>query len=78
MTLSLRGPGDITGTQQSGLVNFKLADLATDHKILKTARIIAHQLIDDDPELSKPQNQGIKKFLRKKKKIGGFSWSEIS
>jgi ATP-dependent DNA helicase RecG len=75
--LKLRGPGDITGTQQSGLVNFKLADLATDHKILKTARIIAHQLIDDDPELSKPQNQGIKKFLRKKK-IGGFSWSEIS
>lgn len=50
--LNLRGPGDLMGTQQSGLINFKIADLAKDGKILRMAREFATQVLQDDPGLN--------------------------
>jgi ATP-dependent DNA helicase RecG len=55
--LKLRGPGDIAGTMQSGVVDFKIADLAKDGKILDQARQIAMEVIDKDPSLVLPENQ---------------------
>ncbi len=54
--LKLRGPGDIMGTQQSGILNLKIADIVKDNQILKTARYYALQLLKDDPSLEKPTN----------------------
>ncbi|MDB4292460.1 ATP-dependent DNA helicase RecG [Maribacter sp.] len=51
--LRLRGPGDIMGTQQSGVLNLKIADIIKDNDILKTARYYAIQLLKDDPTLEK-------------------------
>jgi ATP-dependent DNA helicase RecG len=54
--LKLRGPGDIMGTQQSGILNLKIADIVKDNDILKTARFYALRLLKDDPSLEKPEN----------------------
>lgn len=54
--LKLRGPGDIMGTQQSGVLNLKIADIVKDNAILKTARHHAIQLFKQDPALEKPEN----------------------
>ncbi|WP_396634696.1 ATP-dependent DNA helicase RecG [Maribacter sp. R86514] len=54
--LKLRGPGDIMGTQQSGLLSLKIADIVKDNDILKSARFYALQLLKEDPSLSKPEN----------------------
>ena len=54
--LKLRGPGDLMGTQQSGLLNLKIADIVKDNDILKTARYYALQLLKEDPSLQKPEN----------------------
>lgn len=54
--LKLRGPGDLMGTQQSGLLNLKIADIVKDNDILKTARYYALQLLKEDPILEKPEN----------------------
>lgn len=54
--LKLRGPGDIMGTQQSGLLNLKIADIVKDNDILKSARFYALQLLKEDPSLNKPEN----------------------
>jgi ATP-dependent DNA helicase RecG len=49
--LKLRGPGNIEGTQQSGILNFRIADLVKDGHILKVARETANQILDGDPRL---------------------------
>jgi len=54
--LKLRGPGDIMGTQQSGMLNLKIADIVKDNTILKSARYYASQLLKNDPNLEKPEN----------------------
>ena len=54
--LRLRGPGDLMGTQQSGLLNLKIADIVRDNDILKTARYYAIQLLKDDPRLESRDN----------------------
>ncbi|MCK0156705.1 ATP-dependent DNA helicase RecG [Cellulophaga sp. F20128] len=54
--LKLRGPGDIMGTQQSGVLNLKIADIIKDNDILKTARHYAIQILTNDPSLSKSSN----------------------
>ena len=77
MDLKLRGPGDIAGTQQSGLIKLKIADLVKDQEILKVARNYAKILINSDPKLSHDENKNIKLELGKitsNKKI----WSLIS
>lgn len=74
--MQLRGPGDIMGTQQSGTLNFKIANLVRDQKILTTARFMAENTLKDDPELGKPENQHIRKYFisHHKEKI---EWSRI-
>ena len=51
--LQLRGPGNMEGTQQSGILNFKLADLSKDQRILQIAREVAARILDKDPNLEK-------------------------
>jgi len=55
--LKLRGPGDLSGTQQSGMLDLKLANLVTDQKILVAARNIATDILSEDPILSKPEHK---------------------
>ncbi len=54
--LRLRGPGDLMGTQQSGVLNLKIADIVRDNDILKTARYYALKILKEDPSLEKPEN----------------------
>jgi ATP-dependent DNA helicase RecG len=61
--LRLRGPGDITGTRQSGALDLRLGNLAQDHKILTAARAIAQRILDDDPGLKKDINRPLLKYL---------------
>ena len=58
--MELRGPGNLLGTQQSGLLNFKIADLIRDKDILELARKDAKDLINTDPGLKNNENKGIK------------------
>jgi ATP-dependent DNA helicase RecG len=58
--LKLRGPGNLMGTQQSGVLNLKIADLVKDGQILKTARTMAINLLTEDPSLNIPHNKCIK------------------
>jgi len=54
--LRLRGPGDMTGTKQSGMMDFKLINIITDEKIITTSRNIANSILTVDPQLEKPEN----------------------
>jgi ATP-dependent DNA helicase RecG len=54
--LRLRGPGDMEGTQQSGILDLKIADVIRDEKMLKYARNLAQDIIRDDPDLEKEKN----------------------
>jgi ATP-dependent DNA helicase RecG len=74
--LQLRGPGDITGTQQSGVLDLKLADLAKDQIILAEARNTVIALFEDDPQLMKPENAVLKAYLQKLER--GISFDKIS
>lgn len=75
--LRLRGPGNIEGTQQSGILNLKIADLARDGKILQNAREIAMRILDKDPKLEHPLNIPLKIYMEKNaKKLRG--WGQIS
>lgn len=75
--LKLRGPGNLMGTQQSGVLNLKIADVVKDSKILVSARNTAIALLQEDSNLSKPENAMIKATylaISRSSKI----WSEIS
>lgn len=61
--LKLRGPGDIEGTRQSGILNLRIADLARDGRILQTAREVAAQILDQDPGLDWPQHLPLRRQL---------------
>ena len=74
--LEIRGPGDIEGTRQSGLLNFKLANIVEDRKILEAARLAAEKIISEDPTLSLSENECLKTFLESEK--GKTAWSKIS
>jgi ATP-dependent DNA helicase RecG len=74
--LEIRGPGDIEGTRQSGLLNFKLANIVEDRKILEAARLTAEKIISEDPTLSFTENYCLKAFLEQVK--GKTAWSKIS
>ncbi len=62
--LRLRGPGDIMGTQQSGIPQLYLANLVEDADLLQQARRVAQRLLDEDPELQDPKNAAIAGNLR--------------
>lgn len=75
--LKLRGPGDLMGTQQSGLLNLKIADIVKDNDILKTARYYAMQVLNEDPGLQFEKNKALRVMyarLLKHKNI----WNYIS
>lgn len=64
--LKLRGPGDIFGTQQSGIpLNFKITDLASDLKIMNFVRDIATKILEEDPSLQHPENQKLSEIVKK-------------
>ena len=75
--LQLRGPGDLSGTQQSGLLDLKIADLAKDQVMLSAARELALEILDEDPQMEMSKNRRIvdhvMKIKQKKK-----DWSNIS
>ncbi len=75
--LRLRGPGNIEGTQQSGIMSLRIADLVKDNKILVTARELAMRILENDPRLEKEQHQNLKVYLAKYMK-GIKGWSRIS
>lgn len=75
--LKLRGPGDLQGTQQSGILDFKLADLVKDEKLVIYTRNLAMGLLDNDPDLAKPQNAPIAKYLKELMRREVF-WGMIS
>ncbi|MCC6410496.1 MAG: hypothetical protein IT270_02480 [Saprospiraceae bacterium] len=58
--LRLRGPGNIEGTQQSGMLRFLLADLARDGQILAAARELANKILDKDPALAAPEHSRLR------------------
>jgi ATP-dependent DNA helicase RecG len=61
--LSLRGPGDVMGTQQSGVLPFLIADLKKDVDILKTVRHAVDELLQNDPELKGQTSANVKMAL---------------
>jgi ATP-dependent DNA helicase RecG len=75
--LNLRGPGDLSGTQQSGVLDLKIADLAKDQIMLSAARELALEILDEDPTLEQPQNQLLRDHLMNLKKQK-TDWSKIS
>ena len=74
--LELRGPGEIEGTRQSGILNFKLASIIDDRKWLETARKLTERMLDEDPELNSAGNLSLKQFLQTVR--GKTQWSKIS
>jgi ATP-dependent DNA helicase RecG len=76
--MQLRGPGDLEGTQQSGVgFTLKISNLGRDGEILQHARHQASDLLDDDPKLQKQENQILVQNLIKMKSTE-FDWSSIS
>lgn len=76
--LKLRGPGDLEGTQQSGIAfDLRLANLARDGALIEHVRGIAKEIVAQDPELSRPENVVMGRELRKLKK-SEYDWSSIS
>ncbi len=74
--LQLRGPGDIEGTQQSGVLDLKLADLAQDQQILQVARAAVIEIFEKDPDLSSPDHELLLRHFSEKSP--GISWNKIS
>lgn len=75
--LKLRGPGDLEGTQQSGIMDMKIANIIRDEKVLKIARTFASRIIDEDPELKLEKHKRVLnqlKFLSRKRS----DWAMIS
>jgi ATP-dependent DNA helicase RecG len=75
--LKLRGPGDLLGTQQSGILDFLLADLSTDSKILQVARQKASEILDKDPLLKSRENEVISEQIHRNEHKS-INWSRIS
>jgi ATP-dependent DNA helicase RecG len=74
--MELRGPGDIEGTRQSGILDLKLADIVADRPILEAARASAEKILQEDPDLSLPENQPLQHYLAVLQ--GKSQWSKIS
>ncbi len=74
--LQLRGPGNIEGTRQSGVLDLKLADLSIDQKLLAEARETVIKVLEDDPELKNESNLLLRQYFEQKS--AGISWDKIS
>lgn len=76
--MKLRGPGDLEGTQQSGIgFDLKIANLSKDGEILSLARRIASEILEDDPLLQKEENRLLLQTVKASKQ-NDFDWSSIS
>lgn len=75
--LKLRGPGDLEGTQQSGVMGLRLADLVKDVSILQHARGVAAEILDDDPTLEKKENAPLFAELNREQSTS-MNWGRIS
>jgi ATP-dependent DNA helicase RecG len=75
--LKLRGPGDIEGTRQSGVLDFKIANLAKDGELIASTRKLAEHILEKDPPLGNPENARLKRQLALMKG-GRMDWSRIS
>ena len=76
--LKLRGPGDLEGTQQSGIAfDLKIADIARDGQLVQLARYEAQKIIDDDPLCEKSEHQLLWNRLKELRKTN-INWSAIS
>lgn len=75
--LKLRGPGDLAGTQQSGVLDLRIADLAKDQQILQLARNTVIELLADDPNLEKPEHANTRAYFETLNKDRP-NWSRIS
>ena len=74
--MKLRGPGNIEGTQQSGIMEMKIANIVTDVKIIAFARAKAMLILNDDPDLIKLENHVL--FENLEQSVGGIAWGRIS
>jgi ATP-dependent DNA helicase RecG len=77
MDLKLRGPGDLSGTQQSGVLDLLIADLAKDGAIVQQAREAAQEMLEADPELEDARHVVIKNHILSLRK-DETNWSRIS
>lgn len=75
--LALRGPGKIQGTEQSGQLTFRKADLIEHKHILKAAREAARSILEEDPDLKAPQNAGLLAYLQARHQAAEW-WGRIS
>ncbi|HCD9235364.1 TPA: ATP-dependent DNA helicase RecG [Elizabethkingia anophelis] len=75
--MELRGPGDILGTQQSGVIDFKKLDLMQDSNIIKAAKECVEKLLETDPLLAFQEHQGMKSYYVRQYK-GKNKWAKIS
>ena len=76
--LKLRGPGDLEGTQQSGVAfDLKIANIARDGQLLGYVRGVAERIVDEDPEGGEPENALFWKQLERLRKTN-INWSSIS
>jgi ATP-dependent DNA helicase RecG len=74
--LELRGPGEIEGTRQSGMLNFRLASIVNDKDLLDAAKFYADTILSADEDLLRAENAGLRAFLLSQK--GKTAWSKIS
>lgn len=74
--MELRGPGDIEGTRQSGALDLHIADLVQDGAILEASRKAAEEILNNDPDLTLPENKCLKDFLLTQTEKN--QWSKIS
>lgn len=75
--LEIRGPGDLSGTRQSGMIELKMANLLTDGPILEAARTKATEILSEDPELAAVKNRGLKEMLDRLSP-DRKDWSQVS
>ncbi len=75
--LKLRGPGDLEGTQQSGVLDLRIADIVKDERILRNARADALAILENDPKLQLKENYLLSKFYAKTK-AARTNWARIS
>ena len=74
--LRLRGPGDLQGLRQSGILALKLADIVDDEPIVRAARESVQEILEEDPELNNIDNACLRLHLQKNKR--GLAWCKIS
>jgi ATP-dependent DNA helicase RecG len=74
--LRLRGPGDLQGLQQSGMLDLKVADIVDDEPVVCATRDEIHTILDNDPDLQKPENKTLLQYIQQHSST--HQWGKIS